>query len=64
MKLELRPVTPEKECSLRTLAVSRTQPVRLVQRGRLLMTMLDDPTVSTSAASSRAGLSGQSGVLG
>jgi transposase len=61
MKLALRPVTPEEERTLRTLAASRTQPIRLVQRAKLLVTMLDDPTVSASVAGRRAGLSGQSG---
>jgi transposase len=60
-KLELRRVLPDEERALRTLAASRTQPVRLVQRAKLLVTMLDDPTVSASVAGRRAGLSGQSG---
>lgn len=60
-KLNLRPVTPEEERVLRTLAASRTQPFRLVQRANLLVTMLDDPKVSASVAGRRAGLSGQSG---
>jgi transposase len=60
-KLDLRPVTAEDERALRTLAASRTKPVRLVQRAKLLVTMLDDPTVSASVAGRRAGLSGPSG---
>ena len=60
-KLELRPVLPDEKRALRTLAASRTQPIRLVQRAKLLVTLLDDPTVSASVAGRRAGLSGQSG---
>lgn len=60
-KLDLRPVTPEEERTLRALAASRTQPVRLVQRAKLLVMMLDDPAVSASVAGRRAGLSGPSG---
>jgi transposase len=60
-KLELRPMCPDEERALRTLAASRTQPVRLVQRAKLLVTLLDDPAVGASIAGRRAGLSGQSG---
>lgn len=60
-KLEPRPVLPDEERALRALAASRTKPVRLVQRAKLLVTMLDVPTVSASGAGRRAGLSGPSG---
>ncbi len=56
-----RPVLPDEERALRALAASRTQPIRLVQRAKPLVTLLDEPTVSASVAGRRAGLSGQSG---
>lgn len=60
-KLDLRPVTLEKERARRMLAASRTQPVRLVQQEKLLVMLLDHPAVSASTAGRRAGLSGPSG---
>ncbi|MGC4108693.1 MAG: helix-turn-helix domain-containing protein [Thermomicrobiales bacterium] len=60
-KLDLRSATPEEERVVLTLAASRTQPVRLVQRAKLLVMLLDDPAVSASVAGRRAGLSGPSG---
>jgi len=61
MKFDLRPVTREEERALRSLAASRTRPVRLVQRATLPVTMLDDPTVSASVTGRRADLIGPSG---
>lgn len=54
---ELRPGTPEQERALRTLTASPTQPVWLVQRAKLLVTILDGPTVSASVTGLRAGAS-------
>jgi hypothetical protein len=60
-KLDLRPITSDEARASRTLAASRTGPVRHVQRAKLLVTMLDDLAVSGSVAGHRAGLNGQSG---
>lgn len=59
-KLELRSVTSEEEQRLRKLAASRTAPARLVQRAKVLVTMLDEPEVGAMEVGRRAG-SGQSG---
>jgi transposase len=60
-KLELRSVTVEEERELRKLAASRTAPARLVQRAKVLVTMLDEPALGAMEAGRRAGFSGQSG---
>lgn len=60
-KLELRSVTPAEERGLRQVAASRTAPARLVQRAKILVTMLDEPGIGAMAAGRRAGLSGQTG---
>lgn len=60
-KLELRSVMPDEERELRTLAASRTLSARLVQRAKILVTMLDEPEIGATEAGRRAGLSGQTG---
>ena len=60
-KLELRSMSAEEERELRKLASSRTAPVRLVQRAKVLVTMLEEPEVGAMEAGRRAGFSGQSG---
>lgn len=60
-KLELRSVTPEEERELRKLAASRTAPARVVQRAKVLATMLEEPEIGAMEAGRRAGFSGQSG---
>jgi transposase len=60
-KLELRSVTPEEERELRKLAASRTAPARLVERAKILVTMLNEPEIGAMEAGRRAGLSGQTG---
>ena len=60
-KLELRAVTAEEERALRKLAASRTASARLVERAKILVTMLDAPETGAMEAGRRAGLSGQSG---
>ena len=62
-KLELRSVTGEEERELRKLAGSRTAPARLVQRAKVLVTLLDEPEVGAMEAGRRAGFSGQSGCV-
>jgi hypothetical protein len=60
-KLELRSVTPEEERKLRRLAGSRTEPARLVQRAKILVTMLDEPQIGAMAVGRWEGLSGETG---
>lgn len=60
-RLEIRPVTAEEERALRKLAASRTAPARLVERAKILVTMLDEPETGAMEAGRGAGLSGQSG---
>lgn len=62
-KLELRSVTPEEERELRKLAASRTAPARLVQRAKILVTLLNEPAVGAMEAGRRAGLSGRTGCV-
>lgn len=49
-KLELRSLTPKEERELRKLAASRTAPARLVQRAKILVTMLDEPETGAMEA--------------
>jgi transposase len=60
-RLEIRAVAPEEERELRRWAASRTAPVRLVQRAKVLVAMLDEPGLGAMEAGRRAGFSGQSG---
>ncbi len=60
-KLEIRSVTADEERELRKLAASRTAPARLVERAKILVTMLDEPEIGAMEAGRRAGLSGQTG---
>ncbi|MCC6446699.1 MAG: helix-turn-helix domain containing protein [Armatimonadetes bacterium] len=48
--LKLRTVTPDEERALRRLAASHTQGHALVQRAQLLVALLDDPTLTATAA--------------
>jgi transposase len=54
-KLGVREVTPEEDMTLRRLAASRRAPVRLVQRARLIVLLLDEPGLSAKAAGARVG---------
>jgi transposase len=54
-RLHLRPLSEEEELRLRRLAASRTAPVRLVQRARLLQAMLDHPEWSALEAGRSVG---------
>lgn len=54
-RIELRELTAEETAEVRRLAASRTESVRLVQRARIIVSMLDDPDLSASRAGLRAG---------
>jgi len=54
-RIRLRTLTPEEEAEVRRLAASRKAAVRLVQRAKIIVAMLDDPSLNASAAGMRAG---------
>ena len=54
-QIQLRTLIPEEEAEVRRLATSRKAAVRLVQRAKILVAMLDDSSLNASAASMRAG---------
>ena len=58
----LREVGEAEEMELRTLASSHTQPYRMVQRAKLIVSMLDDETLTASQAAKQAGF--KTGVSG
>jgi transposase len=51
----LRAVTTEEEKDIRRLAASRKEAIRLVQRARIIVAMLDDPELRASQAGREAG---------
>jgi hypothetical protein len=53
--VKLRTLTTEEVTEIRRLAISRTEPFRLVQRARLIAAMLDDPHLYASEAGKRVG---------
>ena len=53
--LRLRNVSDEEAKQIRKLASSKTQPVRLVQRAKLIQTLLDNPKMYVKKASSLVG---------
>jgi transposase len=53
--VRLRQLTTEEQTAIKRLANSRTEPIRLVQRARIIQLMLDDPTLNASEAGLRAG---------
>ncbi len=54
-RIRLRTLTSEEETEIRRLAASRKEPIRLVQRARIIAAMLDDPELTASQASLQAG---------
>ncbi len=59
----LREVNEEEAQQLRTLSGSRTEPYRMVQRAKLIVSMLDDKKLTATQASQQAGFkSGNSGA--
>lgn len=51
----LREVSEAEVSELRTLASSRTQPYRMVQRAKLIINMLDDETLTATQAAKQVG---------
>jgi len=54
-RVQLRGVRPEEEHAVRRLAASRTEPAGVVQRAWVIRALLDDPTLSATAAGRLAG---------
>lgn len=62
-RIGLRTLTTEEETEIRRLARSRKEPMRLVQRARLIEAMLEDPNLKATEAGSKVGYkSSASGV--
>lgn len=57
-RIKLRTLTKEEEQEIRRLANSRTEPMQLVMRSRVIAAMLDDPTLAASKAGEQVGYKG------
>ena len=57
-RIALRTLTTEEEAEVRRLAKSRKEPMRLVQRARVIEAMLDDPSLPASRAGEKVGFKG------
>jgi transposase len=57
-RIILRTLTKEEEQEIRRLAKSRKEPMRLVQRARVIESMLDNPSLPASRAGEQAGFRG------
>src|SRR5512134_1247137 len=57
-RIKLRTLTSEEEQEIRRLARSRKEPIRLVQRAKLIKAMMDDPELAASRAGEQAGFRG------
>jgi hypothetical protein len=61
--IKLRSLTTEEEAEIRRLAASRKESHRLVQRAKVIVALLEDPTLHAMYAGLKAGFSGrQSGI--
>lgn len=57
-RIKLRTLTKEEETEIRRLASSRKEPLRLVQRARVITAILDNPALPPSRAGEQAGFKG------
>ena len=57
-RIALRTLTSEEQAEVRRLAKSHKEPMRLVQRARVIDAMLDDPNMSESRAGEKVGFKG------
>ena len=57
-RIQLRTLTTEEEAEIRRLSNSRKEPMRLVQRARVIEAILDDPNMAPSRAGEKAGFKG------
>ena len=62
-RIVLRTLTTEEEAEISRLAKSRTEPMRLVQRARVIQAMVDDPSLPASRAGVKAGFTGAPGGI-
>jgi transposase len=56
-RIHLRALTEEEKVAIERLAASRKEPMRLVQRARVIAAMAEDATLTAAAAGLRAGFS-------
>jgi len=54
-QVRLRELTEAEKCEIRRIVNSRTEPVRRVQRAKIIQFMMDEPRLAASAAGGRAG---------
>jgi len=54
-RIRLRPVTTDEKAEIQRLAASRKEPIRLVQRARIIAYMVEDPEFTATEAGLRAG---------
>lgn len=59
-RIKLRTLTTEEEREIRKLAKSRKEPIRMVQRARVIEAMLNDPGLAASTAGEQVGFKGPS----
>ncbi len=57
-RIHLRALTIEEKADVQRLAASRKAPIRLVQRARIITSMLEDPEMTASKAALLAGFKG------
>ena len=57
-RIALHTLTSEEEAEIRELAKSRTAPMKMVQRARIIEAMLDDPNLAASRAGEQVGFKG------
>jgi transposase len=55
-RIRLRTLTKDESDTINRLAASRTEPMRRVQRARIIKAMADDPSMTASDAGMQAGL--------
>jgi len=54
-RIRLRALTTEEQAEIKRLAASRKEPVRLVQRAKIIAAMVEDPELSATEAGCKAG---------
>lgn len=54
-QVRLRELTEAEQCEIRRIVNSRTEPVRRVQRAKIIQFMMEEPRLPASAAGGRAG---------
>jgi transposase len=59
-RIRLRPLTTDETSEIQRLAVSRKEPIRLVQRARIIAAMDNDPELTAMEAGFRAGFKSNS----